>query len=359
MKVPYVSIKNAVQDWVQDNDFGHDEINETLLIKWAVDCVHWCKTPQQLKHRIVVLQVKNSRAELPDDFELLAQAAASVVENPCDCSEDPEDDCCKQKSIPKNGRVPKTRREDIVQWVQGTLEKDCDLEINLICPTCKTASCSCNTPAIEVDVDRIWEMAHPEIYYSHFTRIGRFGYGPGQNGAYSYYTPKFRLMRYATEDYFKLEHLITECPNVLCKECRHQFVIELPYIEVDFEEGEILLSYLGKPLDEDGEIMIPDHPDVHEAIVNHLDFKWYRMMFKKTKDPGDRVISQEAMLLRDQHIGFARSALDIPTFHEFKSYLENSAWNKRLPGWSTDRAGKNVIDQARYYGDMLDGKIRY
>lgn len=353
MKTSYVSITNAIADWIDDNDLGHEEINDKILIKWAVDCVRWCSTQEQLKHRVTVLTVENSRARLPDDFVLLAQAASNVFyEEPCDCKEDDTQPCCGDKSVVRNGRMPKTRREDIVQWVQGTLEKDCNLEINLVCPTCHETGCTCDTPAIEVDVDRIWEMAHPEIYYGHFTRIGRFGNGPGENS--SYYTPKFKLMRYSTNNFHRLQHMITDCPNVDCSNCHKEFTLDLPYIEVDFGEGEVLLSYLGKALDGDGNIMIPDHPDIFEAIVNHLDYKWYRMKWKKEKDPGDRIISNEAMQLRDMHIGIAKSELEIPEFHQFKNYLESSSFLKRVPSWSSDYMGKRTPDRSQQYRNLLD-----
>lgn len=398
MKVGYVSIQNAVLDWIQDNSLGQEEVDDKLLIKWAVDCLRWCSTQQQLKHRIAILQVQNSRAELPDDFEVLAQAAASVRYElpPCDCEpiDCPEDcdDCCAQKydfieegecrnfdgskderrdrrrggvrkahscchrstcqwsHVDNYGRLPRTRREDIVQWVQGTLEKDCHLEINLVCPTCHKTTCACDTPVVEVDVDRIWEMAHPEIYYSHFTKIGRFGNGP-QPG--SYYSPRFQLMRYSSNDFFKVRQLLTDCPNVDCRGCRHEFVIDMPYIEVDFTDGEILLSYLGKVLDADGEVMIPDHPDVFEALVNHLDYKWYRASWKKTKDSGDRAISQEAMQLRDLHIRMAKESLQMPEFGEFKTYLETSSFLKRLPAWQSDYVGKKTPNKALRYRRRL------
>jgi hypothetical protein len=356
-----VSLKSAVLDWIQDNGLGHEEIDEPMLLRWAADGVAWCSTKEDLKHRIVILRVENSRARLPDDFELLCQAASNVeYKPPCDCSNEPKPDCCGKKSMPRNNRMVRTRKEDIVQWVQGSLEKDCELEINLKCPTCHNTSCECETPAIEVDVDRIWEMAHPELYYGHFTRIGRFGNGPGLNSPYaSYYTDKFKLMNHTTNEFHRLNHFVTDCPNVNCDNCYKEFTLALPYIEVDFEEGEILLSYLGKHLDENGIIMIPDHPDVHEAIVNHLDYKWYRLQWKKTKDAADGRISQEAMALREMHIGYAKSELDMPSYLKFKEYLEKSSFMKRLPAWSSDYMGKKVPDRALRYGQMLDGNRDY
>jgi hypothetical protein len=166
-------------------------------------------------------------------------------------------------------------------------------------------------------------------------------------------------MRYATNDYHKLTQLISECPNVDCDNCHREFILDLPYIEVDFGEGEILLSYLGRAMDEDGEIMIPDHPDIFEAVVNHLDYKWYRAQWKSTGDPKDRAVSQEAMALREDHIGKAKSELEIMEFHQIKNYLESSNFMKRIPGWSSDQVGKRTVDKASRYGDILNGRRGY
>lgn len=332
MKTNFVSINNPILEWIQDADLKHDEIEEPLFKRWATDCLGWMNSDEQLVHRIALLSVENSRAEMPDDFKMLSQAAANpFVRRPCDCSQHPLPDCCKSNSTNKyTPRLPKSRREDIVQWVQGTLEKDCELEINLNCPKCHKITCDCDTPVVEVDVDRVWEMAHPEIYYRHHMRIGRFGYGSGPWS--SYYTPKFKLMRYASGDYWNLQHFLGGCPNVNCNNCIHEFKLNLPYIEVDFQEGEVLVSYLGRRLDDNGDLMIPDHPSVHAAIFWHLEHKWFWRMYRRTSDQKYFNISQIAEGKRENEIGIARAALEIPEFAQFKNYLDNQ-WYKRIPNF--------------------------
>lgn len=318
MKLSFVSITNAILDWTQERGVSHEEISQEVLIKWATDCIRWMSVPETYRHRVGLIQIKNSRAEMPSDFVLLMQAAANVYPyEPCNCDADPE--CCQKREFAAES-TPKKRRETITQWVQGTLEKDCNLEINLVCPKCHTSSCNCDTSIVEVDVDRIWEMAHPEIYYKHYTRLGRHGYG-GEGS--SYYNPKFKLMRYASGDYFNLKHLLTDCPNVDCKDCGNQFVINLPYIEVDFEEGEVLISYLGKAMDENGDLMIPDHPDCFAAIFWHLENKyWYK------KNNLDK--AEYAERKREDAIGKARSAILMPEQYEVKEWMENYHF-KRVP----------------------------
>lgn len=357
MKTNYVSISNAIQDFVQDSGLEHEEIKPHLLTKWATDCVRWMISDEQLTHRIIILQVENSRAELPIDFGILAQAAAKPdMYKPCDCNEDP--DCCDEFGKPKHRRRSKSRREDIVQWVQGTLEKDCELEINLVCPKCHQSGCDCETPHVQVDVDRTWEMAHPEIYYRHFTTIGRFGYGAGEWS--SYYTPDFKLMRYASNDFFNIKNILGDCPNVDCQGCTNEFYINMPYIEVDFERGEILLSYLGKLLDENGDYMIPDHPDVHAAITAHLTHKWYWRKYLKDRDPLSRAIAQEAKIEREQSISYARSYLETPSFLDFKNWIENSYY-KRVPNYHHSETVNKITEgeRSKYSRLLFGGRKKY
>lgn len=360
MKTRFVSSKNSILDFIQDVDFDgqQGEIDEPLLMKWATDCLRWINTEEQLHHRIGILQIKNSRVKLPDDFKLLAQVAAHPWHHgPCDhCTKHHDDHPHHEHGHHGHQHHDHhhhcTRREQLVSWVQGTFEKDCQLEINLICPTCHETKCECGGPVIEVDVDRIWEMAHPENYYRHFTKIGRFGHGPGHN---SFYSPKFELMRYATNDYFNLSHVLTNCPNVGCKNFFNEFIIDLPYIEVDFEEGEILISYLGTVLDDDGELMMPDHSDVFEAVTQHLIHKWYNRIWLRKSDKAARIKSQEARAFREEAIGMANSALNIPDFAQFRSWMDNNYY-KRIPNFSHHEDMNNLTpDEYEKYSRVLDG----
>lgn len=334
MKTNFVSIYNVVNDWVDDSGLDHAEVNENLLIKWGIDALNMMNLTEQTRHKISLLRVENSRVELPLDFKHLLQASAKV----------------------KDKNFVKTRREQIVQWVHGTYEKDCHLEINLVCDKCHrpTDSCGCGErrelqPVI-VDVDRTWEMAHPEIYYKSYTRIGRFGYGP-QPG--SMYTPEFELMRAATQDYHKVNLIIGDCPNIDCRDCVRTFRIEPPYLEVDFDSGEVLLTYLGRVLDENQNPMVPDNPDVLEAIQNHIDYKWFGRKWKKENDEFSRVKSQEALQLREINMGLAKSILDTPEYKEFDAWFK-TIFYKRLPDLNQDaNMNKHTRDSYEKYGDIM------
>lgn len=113
---------NIIQDWAEDTGLVDiSELDETLLVKWATDAVNMIPLPDNGKHKIAIISVVNYKAELPDDFLWLQAAAANVWKE-------------KKKCKP-------TKREQIVQWVQGT--GDCKLEINLVCDKCGHQDCNC------------------------------------------------------------------------------------------------------------------------------------------------------------------------------------------------------------------------
>lgn len=345
MKVSFVPIQSSIDDWITDSGIGHQEIEESTLLKWATDAIRMVTTDEQLVPKVTLLQVRHFKAELPDDFKMLANAAANPDYTP-DCT-----DCPEYTKHPYYSGYHKTRREDIIQWAQYA-DDGCELEINLVCPTCSKTDCSCDRPIVEVDVDRIWEMAHPEIYYTGINRIGRFGYGPmGPN-----HHPKFHIMRYATQDYWNLKYFLTDCPNVRCDDCYHSFRLDLPYIEVDFEKGEVLLSYLGKKLDPDGNLMIPDHQDVHEAIYWHLEAKWWWRQWRRHSKPADQAKAEQSMMKRDECVMRANSVLGLPEAHQLQNFLDN-VWNKRVPDRNNLLKGNKLTpSEHEAYLRMIEGK---
>ena len=78
------------------------------------------------------------------------------------------------------------------------------------------------------------------------------------------------------------------------------------------------------------------------------------MKWKKEGDSKARAVSQEAMQLRELHIGYAKSAIDTMEAPAFKHYLETSSFMKRVPMWSMDHVGKPTPDISKKYGRYLN-----
>lgn len=308
------SIKTAVSDFVEEMDLKTEEVDESLLKKWALGATKWILTDIQYEHKVILLNIENYKAKLPDDFMMVCEASYRYYRDDCSTKE---------------------RRDRIVQWVQGTYDEDCHLEINAICSKCKKTNCSCDTGAVVVDVDRIWEMAHPEIYYRHYTKIGRFGYGK------SVYNPKFNLLQYASNDFFGVGNHIPGCACLQCPECVETYRLNSPNIEVSFETGELLLAYLAVRTDENGDLMVPDHEDVFDAISNHLRHKWYLKLYTKSRDDKDFRDANFFKQEREVSIGRARSALQIPSFVEFSNWLKKNRYYK------ANSAYENLMENGR------------
>lgn len=346
MKLRFVPISNAVQDFIQDTGISAGT-DESVLLKWATDAVSMLTFDQQLQHKIKLLQVYNASADLPDDYRILVQAAANVFpRTSCDCERDPNDPCCHGRNSHQ-----KTRVEKVVQWTQDAFEDDCEITIDLNCPKCGSGSCNCSDRVIEVDVDRIWELSHPE-YYHNYTRFGqahRIGEG---GGMYSAYHPKFEIMRYTQSPYHRVTQILPGCINTQCPGCTTEFSIDNGVLQVDFTEGEVLLSYLGEHLDADQNKMIPDHPKVHQAVLHYLTYKYFLREYFKGNDKAARRYAV-AMDMYNEAIASAISAIDTPDFHEFKSWMEDN-WFQRVPKKHLDHNNGNT-DIARAMNQRIDG----
>lgn len=339
--IGYVNISNAIQDWIEDSGvIDYQELNETLLVKWATDAVNMVSFPEAKLHKIAILPVENYKARIPDDFTLL-QAASGW-------------DWTKEKT-----KCERTRELQITQWLQNA-GKDCHLEINLVCDRCGEAPCGCGSPVVEVDINRIREQTLPHIYYNNYMYRNLVGYG--SSIAKNKISEKFQLMKYATNDYFQVEKFLGDCPNVYCKDCPLVFRVEMPWINVNFERGEILFSYLARPTDENGDIMIPDHVDMHQAIGYHIDYKYFKREAKRNrynpkKSGVDFSLAQEAKSMREDALGKFRTAVTIPDIHDFKSWLEQS-WLSRIPN-AKRKDNLNAEPEMQYerYGKAIDVRL--
>lgn len=330
MNVNYITLDSIVSDFVEDNDVRQTQVDENLLKKWASDCTSWVTTDEQwVAHRTTILDVDRYKTRLPSDFMKVVQVAG-------------------RKEIPKNN-IP--RREQISQWIHHTFDPDQKLEINLITKGCVDGNCGDNPGYVEVDVDRLWEMSHPEIYYSGFYRKATWGKEGQYQDTTDAYT--FRVMKYSTNDYFGLDAHIPDCLNIKAPDINDTYVFNMPYMEVSFEKGEILLSYFGRKTDTNGDIMIPDHPDAINAVLFYMTYKWFWREYSRNGDNVSLRKVKEAELLYKDHIGKARSALAAVEYNKLKPILLKN-FAKRIPQYNNDeQLNRQTPDDYDMYSSMF------
>jgi hypothetical protein len=304
MKTSYISIQTIITDYIDQT--GHEgELDPLLIYKFANDAIDRICTDEQMNQKVALLLVENYRATLPDDFRAVIQAAYRV-DSPKPCT-----------------------REEISEMTQKVLGTECDLKISLNCPRCKETDCSCSTPIAEVDVNRIWETAHPEVYTRHMKHFYSYGNLTERKGPCSDLHTDFRLMTTSHSSFFNAPYHIPGCANINL-DCEIEYSINRPNIVVNFLKGEILLSYMGILIDEDGYRLIPNEPTVFTAIIQWIEERMAFREYRKTKTQNDRIYWQQMFELKEKMIARARGYIQTPDFDSFWKFVKQH-WTKLIP----------------------------
>lgn len=304
MKHGWISIQTIIEDYIDSS--GHEgELDEVLILKFANDAIERISSDEQLAHKIALLDVKNYQAQLPPDFKYVIQAAYRAH---------PTEKCT---------------REQISQITQKVLGTDCELEININCHKCKEESCSCSTPIVEVDVNRIWETAHPELYAKHMKHY--YSHSNTVDRPCHMLSDQWVLMQYKSNHLHNIQFHIPHCLNTtLDNEVAYE--INKPNMTVNFEKGQVLLSYMGLITDSDGYRMIPDEPIAFRAINDYIEERLAFRAYRMSRQQNDRIFWQQMLEVKERSIARAREQLQIPDYDEFWAYVKQH-WLKTRPDW--------------------------
>lgn len=299
----YVPLSSAISDYIEDYQFD-EEIDESLLTKWATDILRQLETDSLLCNKIAILDIVDYKVKLPEDFKMICEIAYRAEGEKC---------------------PPKRRSDKISQWVANT-QDNCELEINVKCDCGSTDCRDCDQNHIEIDVDRMWELANPWYNYSsRFARVSRFGEGK------SSYTSEFKLLKYdGNSPWSGIQLHLNDCANVHCPNCEHTYRFHTNNIEVNsIKKGEVLISYLASVRDENGDIQIPDDPIVIEAVGDYILYKMMRKdYFAGGKEAKDYRAYKDAEQVHYTSLGRARSKLDTPSYQTFTQWLKNNRYSK-------------------------------
>lgn len=257
-------------------------------------------TVDMYTHKIALLQVHNTKIELPKDFKQMISIAYRIPRNKKDC----------------------TTIQEISEYTQKGFE-GCDLEIKVKCGKCNNDKCSCNSPVVEVDIDRIQMMQNPWYYdASRFAKPYDTSelYQDGRKDTRGH----FKLMAYATNPFFNVNAHIPNCVNLTCtSDKRYKIHPDTNVVETDITEpnAEILIAYLAVQSGSDGDPLIPDNTNAIEAIEYQLSYKYYKMKFSRTGDRVFRDLYIESAQRRDIAVGRLKTEEAIPDPDELRAEL--------------------------------------
>ena len=301
----YIPIDPIISDFIEDNRLSQENVSMSQLKRWAIEACSDFLTVDASVHKITLLDVVNTKAELPKDFHTVISMAYRLYE--------------------KDGGSCTTTNK-VVEYTQSQYGMDCDLEIRVKCPKCKETNCNCNSGVIEIDVDKVWQMENPWYY-----NASRFGVPVDSNQLYGAKKQTgFKLMSYSTSNFHNLNYHLPSCVNLECKDCEYKYIIERPFIETDItlenknQKAELLLAYYGRRTDAKGDPLVPDIPDASEAIQSHLAYKWFRGEFVASGSPIARGLYMEAMQLRDISIARAKTLLATPDVDKLRAELSQT-----------------------------------
>lgn len=307
----YLPIGHVIQEWKRSTKDG-GEIPEDDLKAFGSEGAERVITGDLMIMAFALLKVKNYKATLPRGFSSVGIALYS-------------DD--KKKCL----------REEVVEWSQQIYGSGCNLKISVDCPNCgSTTACSCTdspSPSILIDVDEVYRTSHPG-YNLQGTNLSHRSYSTSDRVCPEG-IKRFKIMRATVSDMFNAPHHIKGCPNLnLGLKSKIEYKIRDGIIEVNFQEGEVLLSYLSYPID-DGYVMVPDDTLAFRAVIAYIEERLAYQQYRKTKNAADQAFYQMTVATADKAISKARTKLSMPdpdTWYE----LIKTHFIKLIPNWHGD-----------------------
>lgn len=315
MNLQYTSLKSIITDVIDET--GYDEqLRENTMYKWAEDALRKIMPADSMIHAVALLDVKNYETTLPDGFFKILQTGCI-----------PDIDKC----------VTKTRVSQLVSDVM-----DCEMEINLNCSKCRDRACTCSTSVIEVDANEIYRNTHPEHFLGKMRHLYNFGtFGETNNHEYSYLR-HFKLMKPAHGSIWNTYYHLGECAPVNF-DCRHEYKLSGSKMIVNFKEGQVILGYLKYRTDDEGYLLLPDHPYYIDAVIWTLKEKLFYRKFVQEGTPQMQYLYQDSERRKLEYMRLARAVSRIP---------DADNWNELMRKYHTRLWGAYGDDMYNYVPDM-------
>lgn len=304
-----VNIEVVIDEAFTDLQIESEDRNIPMLKRWATDIYNECYTPEQLIHKITLLETNNlGKVLLPSDFRKLDQVSYRIKKDKKDC----------------------TGRAVVEKWVQESYDS-CGIKAEVRCDRCQKTSCDCRDFAIEANVD--FSLLSNEPRYLSPTNLGVVKDSDQALGK-SYLSDKFTLMGYKGNSYHRLQYHIDSCENLSCRDCKYSYAMEDGYLLTDSPAGtEILISYFGQPTDENGDIYLLDQPDLLEAVKKGILSKYFAIKMLHSREDGAfgkyKYFHESNKGESEQAIGRAISKLGTPDPNEWRAFLSD-VWVKRI-----------------------------
>lgn len=307
MRTAFKPLQTALMHWLRSTGL-EGEIDDPTYLSRANDAVYEMTTDLQMAFKLAILDIKDYESELPPDFSFPTLVA-----------------CLRDDTATVSvGKM--------VNWIyESPVGTDNDLlEINLITPECATRTCNYTNPIIEIETDKLFQRDNPDMFVRHWRHFHDAAKpiqdADGGAPALSMF-PGFEIMEpFVHEDSFwNSAKYLKECeankvpPIVGAKHYR----LELPKMIVDFEEGQVLLAYMGYKM-QDGYYMVPDIAPVYHAIDEYLTAFWLKRRWLKELSEKLRRSYLETEAKARIEIERTRSRLGTPSGDNWRATIQEN-----------------------------------
>ena len=111
-----------------------------------------------------------------------------------------------------------------------------------------------------------------------------------------------------------------ECPNTMWKGCPNEASIENGFLKTNFESGKVYVNYMGDMIDDEGNVMVPDHEYLNEFYEYALKKRILENLMMNNEPVGEKLgyIMGEYRAARAN----AMSIVNTPNFKELQKLWE-------------------------------------
>lgn len=308
MRTRFLKIAEVIEDVVSFVDYRKTSVPQ--IKKIISDFVRKIETDEQLTHRVYLGHVKDYIVDMPVDSSIILQVAY------------------------KGEAIKPFKKMELVEWSQRTFDgSGCKYKITLDCPECHQEECDHRGSYVTINADDIWRQQHPEYQYMHMDHLYRWGGMNKDNIPVSPLNSEFRLIKYAQHHFHNADYHVKGCLNLdrkFLSDCRVEYTIPTAdLMRLNVPDGEILISYMAKQVDEEGFHLVPDIPEVIEGIKWYYEEQSAYKEWRRTKDRNDMNAFKIAQTERRKMQGVIHELLQTPSYAAWMAFLANR-WKRTM-----------------------------
>lgn len=306
----HISSKQIIGEYITrfkpKNEF--DEDSAIIIIESAINEL---LTADNYSIYITHEKIYNNKAKLPSNFKYPLQVAYRSAKI--------------QKDI--------YSKADVFQKLNFNFSENCQTELEHNCKRCHRKDCECGEYQVfplELNTNKqAPSNAVNDIGLSYSKFL--IGYTKYNNTCVSKLNKHFQIIKPSYNYFFNLPSIIKNC-NIPNLNSRFEYRIQDGIIEVNDTNnyGEILMAYLGKKIDEDGLLMIPNERLYIEAVIARLAEGLALIEYNQTQTQGSRIFWMDMSTIATKKVARARNFFKIPNMDSWDEFM-NLGWMKRIP----------------------------